>query len=58
MIHAKDVLAHIGKPDPPSLKDLAREVLFVSPAMLVWTCCSTCGSSARIWPWSWTSSAA
>ena len=35
MIHVKDVLAHIGKPDPPSLKDLAREVLFVSPAMLV-----------------------
>jgi len=35
MIHVKDVLAHIGKPDTPSLKDLAREVLFVSPAMLV-----------------------
>ena len=35
MIHVKDVLAHIGKPPPPSLKDLAREVLFVSPAMLV-----------------------
>ncbi len=35
MIHVKDVLAHIGKPETPSLKDLAREVLFVSPAMLV-----------------------
>ncbi|MCY3670029.1 MAG: hemolysin family protein [Alphaproteobacteria bacterium] len=35
MIHVKDVLAHIGKPDTPSLKDLARDVLFVSPAMLV-----------------------
>lgn len=35
MIHVKDVLAHIGKPNTPSLKDLAREVLFVSPAMLV-----------------------
>lgn len=35
MIHVKDVLAHIGKPTTPSLKDLAREVLFVSPAMLV-----------------------
>ena len=35
MIHVKDVLAHIGKPDTPSLKELAREVLFVSPAMLV-----------------------
>ncbi len=35
MIHVKDVLAHIGKPDTPSPKELAREVLFVSPAMLV-----------------------
>lgn len=35
MVHVKDVLAHIGKPETPSLKDLAREVLFVSPAMLV-----------------------
>lgn len=35
MIHVKDVLAHIGKPDAPSLKELAREILFVSPAMLV-----------------------
>ena len=35
MIHVKDVLAHVGKPDAPSLKELAREVLFVSPAMLV-----------------------
>ena len=35
MIHVKDVLAHIGQPKTPSLKDLAREVLFVSPAMLV-----------------------
>ena len=35
MIHVKDVLAHIGKPETPSLKELAREVLFVSPAMLV-----------------------
>ncbi len=35
MIHVKDVLAHIGTPDPPVPKDLAREVLFVSPAMLV-----------------------
>ena len=35
MIHVKDVLAHIGKADAPPLKDLAREVLFVSPAMLV-----------------------
>ena len=35
MIHVKDVLAHVGKPDAPSLKELAREVLFVSPAILV-----------------------
>ena len=35
MIHVKDVLAHIGQPEAPSLKELAREVLFVSPAMLV-----------------------
>ena len=35
MIHVKDVLAHVGKPDVPSLKELAREVLFVSPAMQV-----------------------
>ena len=35
MIHVKDVLAHIGKPEAPSPRDLAREVLFVSPAMLV-----------------------
>ena len=35
MIHVKDVLAHIGKPETPSLKELSREVLFVSPAMLV-----------------------
>ncbi len=35
MIHVKDVLVHIGQPEAPSLKELAREVLFVSPAMLV-----------------------
>ena len=35
MVHVKDVLAHIGRPETPSLEELAREVLFVSPAMLV-----------------------
>ena len=35
MIHVKDVLAHIGTSNPPLPKELAREVLFVSPAMLV-----------------------
>ncbi|MCY4231316.1 MAG: hemolysin family protein [Alphaproteobacteria bacterium] len=35
MIHVKDVLVHIGQSETPSLKELAREVLFVSPAMLV-----------------------
>jgi len=35
MIHVKDLLAHIGQPEAPSLEELAREVLFVSPAMLV-----------------------
>ncbi len=35
MIHVKDVLVHIGQSETPPLKELAREVLFVSPAMLV-----------------------
>ncbi len=35
MVHVKDVLAHIGQPDPPPLASLTRELLFVSPAMLV-----------------------
>ena len=35
MIHIRDVLAHIRNDDPPALGALLREVLFVSPAMLV-----------------------
>ncbi len=35
MIRVKDVPARIGEPNTPALKALAREVLFVSPAMPV-----------------------
>ena len=35
MVHIRDVLAHIADDDPPTVGTLLREVLFVSPAMLV-----------------------
>lgn len=35
MVHIRDVLAHMRNDDPPAVGALLREVLFVSPAMLV-----------------------